>query len=216
MSFRGFLEELEKAGLMRRVQEPVSPILEVTDRAWGAGPISFDNVSGHRCCLNILGTRDLLARALGIPGKDMVRHLSTVGYQGPVRKVNSSPFMECISKPDLSRLPVLTHFQGDGGPYITSAVVVSQFEGRINACVHRLMSLGKDRLAAILMVYVGGAPHDLIFLIAYVGGTLGTLLGADVLNMGKIRNLGAPVASIGGAGTFDGVFLSGLIAVLLV
>ena len=71
-------------------------------------------------------------------------------------------------------------------------------------------------LAAILLVYVGGAPHDLIFLIAYVGGTLGTLLGADILNLGKIRNLGAPVASIGGAGTFDGVFLSGLIAVLLV
>ncbi|HEX7445147.1 MAG TPA: DUF1614 domain-containing protein [Methanothrix sp.] len=71
-------------------------------------------------------------------------------------------------------------------------------------------------LAAILLVYVWGAPHDLIFLIAYVGGTLGTLLGADILNLGKIRNLGAPVASIGGAGTFDGVFLSGLIAVLLV
>ncbi len=71
-------------------------------------------------------------------------------------------------------------------------------------------------LAASLMVYVLGAPHDLIFLIAYVGGTLGTLLGADILNLGKIRNLGAPVASIGGAGTFDGVFLSGLIAVLLV
>lgn len=71
-------------------------------------------------------------------------------------------------------------------------------------------------IAAILLVYLGGAPHDLIFLIAYVGGTLGTLIGADILNLNKIRNLGAPVASIGGAGTFDGVFLSGLIAVLLV
>jgi len=71
-------------------------------------------------------------------------------------------------------------------------------------------------LAAILMVYVLAAPHELIFLIAYAAGTLGTLLGADILNLGKIRDLGAPVASIGGAGTFDGVFLSGLIAVLLV
>ncbi|VVB72162.1 Uncharacterised protein [uncultured archaeon] len=71
-------------------------------------------------------------------------------------------------------------------------------------------------LAAILLVYVFGAPHEVIFLIAYVGGTLGTLIGADILNLGKIRDLGAPVASIGGAGTFDGVFLSGLIAVLLV
>ena len=71
-------------------------------------------------------------------------------------------------------------------------------------------------IAAILLVYLGGAPHDLIFLIAYVSGALGTLIGADILNLNKIRDLGAPVASIGGAGTFDGVFLSGLIAVLLV
>lgn len=71
-------------------------------------------------------------------------------------------------------------------------------------------------LAAILLVYFGAAPHDLIFLIAYVGGTLGTLIGADIMNLNKIRDLGAPVASIGGAGTFDGVFLSGIIAVLLV
>jgi uncharacterized membrane protein len=70
-------------------------------------------------------------------------------------------------------------------------------------------------IAAILLVYLGGAPHDLIFLIAYVSGTLGALIGADILNLHKIRDLGAPVASIGGAGTFDGVFLSGLIAVLL-
>lgn len=50
---------------------------------------------------------------------------------------------------------------------------------------------------------------------AYVGGTLGTLLGADLLNLGKIRGLGAPVASIGGAGTFDGIFVTGILAVLL-
>jgi uncharacterized membrane protein len=51
--------------------------------------------------------------------------------------------------------------------------------------------------------------------VAYVAGTLGTLIGADLLNLRKIPKLGAPVASIGGAGTFDGVFLTGIIAVLL-
>jgi uncharacterized membrane protein len=51
--------------------------------------------------------------------------------------------------------------------------------------------------------------------LAYISGTLGTLIGADILNLGKIKNLGAPVASIGGAGTFDGIFLSGIMAVLL-
>ena len=51
--------------------------------------------------------------------------------------------------------------------------------------------------------------------LAYVAGTLGTPLGAGLFNLGSIRRLGAPVASVGGAGTFDGVFLAGLIAVLL-
>jgi uncharacterized membrane protein len=51
--------------------------------------------------------------------------------------------------------------------------------------------------------------------LAYIAGTLGTLIGADLLNLGKIQGLGAPVASIGGAGTFDGVFLTGILAVLL-
>ena len=44
---------------------------------------------------------------------------------------------------------------------------------------------------------------------------MGTLIGADIMNLGKIQGLGAPVASIGGAGTFDGVFLVGIVAVLL-
>jgi len=34
------------------------------------------------------------------------------------------------------------------------------------------------------------------------------------MNLDKLRRLGAPIASIGGAGTFDGVFLTGIIAVL--
>jgi len=71
-------------------------------------------------------------------------------------------------------------------------------------------------LSSLALVYLIGAPQEYEFLFAYVSGTLGTLIGADLLNLGRIRDLGAPVASIGGAGTFDGVFLSGLIAVLLV
>jgi uncharacterized membrane protein len=50
--------------------------------------------------------------------------------------------------------------------------------------------------------------------LAYICGSLGTLIGADVMNLPKIRGLGAPIASIGGAGTFDGIFLIGLLAVL--
>ncbi len=51
--------------------------------------------------------------------------------------------------------------------------------------------------------------------LAYVSGTLGTLIGADLLNLDKVEGLGAPMVSIGGAGTFDGIFLTGIVAVLM-
>jgi uncharacterized membrane protein len=51
--------------------------------------------------------------------------------------------------------------------------------------------------------------------LAYISGSLGTLIGADILNLPKVQGLAVPVASIGGAGTFDGIFLTGIIAVLL-
>jgi len=50
---------------------------------------------------------------------------------------------------------------------------------------------------------------------AYAAGSLGTLIGADLLNLNRLKELKAPVASIGGAGTFDGIFLTGILAVLL-
>jgi uncharacterized membrane protein len=51
--------------------------------------------------------------------------------------------------------------------------------------------------------------------LAYASGSLGTLIGADILNLDSINSLGAPIASIGGAGTFDGIFVTGIVAVLL-
>lgn len=68
-------------------------------------------------------------------------------------------------------------------------------------------------LAALLAAFIL-APQDAPR-VAYIAGTMGTLIGADVLNLNKLSTLGAPVASIGGAGTFDGIFLTGVLAVLL-
>lgn len=51
--------------------------------------------------------------------------------------------------------------------------------------------------------------------LAYISGTVGVLLGADILRLKDVRHMGSPLASIGGAGTFDGIFITGLVAVLL-
>ncbi|ASI99127.1 DUF1614 domain-containing protein [Thermococcus celer] len=68
-------------------------------------------------------------------------------------------------------------------------------------------------IAVILGWFLGDGDPALV---AYVSGTMGVLIGADLMNWKRIKNLGAPMVSIGGAGTFDGIFLAGLIAVLLV
>jgi uncharacterized membrane protein len=64
-------------------------------------------------------------------------------------------------------------------------------------------------LAAILFGEEYRAP------LAYVAGSLGVLIGADLLRLKDVRGMAAPLASIGGAGTFDGIFMTGLVAVLL-
>jgi uncharacterized membrane protein len=64
-------------------------------------------------------------------------------------------------------------------------------------------------IVALLLARRHAAP------LAYISGSLGTLIGADLLNLDKVQGIGAPVASIGGAGTFDGIFLIAILAVLL-
>lgn len=64
-------------------------------------------------------------------------------------------------------------------------------------------------LVAILISPELSAP------LAYISGTMGVLIGADLLRLKDIRSMGAPFASIGGAGTFDGIFITGIVAVLL-
>ena len=64
-------------------------------------------------------------------------------------------------------------------------------------------------IVALLIEVTHTAP------LAYISGTLGILIGADILRLNNVRHMATPVASIGGAGTFDGIFLTGIFAVLL-
>ncbi len=82
----------------------------------------------------------------------------------------------------------------------------------------RGMGIAVPGLAPPLVAALGAylfCPPELRAPCAYIASTMGILIGADLLNLGQIRELGAPVASIGGAGTFDAIFISGIIAVLL-
>jgi len=68
-------------------------------------------------------------------------------------------------------------------------------------------------LAAALTALLLKPEHSAA--LAYVSGTLGVLIGADLMRLKDIRRMGTPLAAIGGAGTFDGIFMTGIVAVLL-
>lgn len=51
--------------------------------------------------------------------------------------------------------------------------------------------------------------------VAFIAGVAGPLVGADLLHLKDIRAAAAGIASIGGAGTFDGIVLSGIVAAYL-
>lgn len=105
---------------------------------------------------------------------------------------------------------------GLGLRLLLAIVVVT---GVVHAVAHPLRGVGiampplvAAAAAALVAVLLdrAAAPRT-----AFVAGTLGTLIGADLLNLGKLDLMHAPVVSIGGAGTFDGVFVTGIVAVLL-
>jgi uncharacterized membrane protein len=51
--------------------------------------------------------------------------------------------------------------------------------------------------------------------VAFIAGTLGPLVGADLLHLRDVEQLNTGIVSIGGAGTFDGILLSGIVALYL-
>jgi len=107
----------------------------------------------------------------------------------------------------------------------TTGLVVRSLLGVafVSAVVHRLarpipgVGIAVPLFVPPLVAAFAGLllAHEQAPALAYISGTMGCLIGADLLNLHRLAGIGAPVASIGGAGTFDGIFFTGIIAVLL-
>ncbi|HII00518.1 TPA: UbiD family decarboxylase [Methanosarcinaceae archaeon] len=153
MIFRDFINQLKTSGKLVEIQHPVSPEFEASRIAKQTkAPILFHDISGSKVIMNLLGSREELASMLGVPKEEIIRKLSEVSPKGEVKLVSDSPTLEVVEEEvDLTKLPILTHFEKDGAPYITAGIVVSEYEGSMNASIHRLMLAGKDKLAARLV-----------------------------------------------------------------
>jgi len=145
---RNFIEAMRKEGMVLDVKEPCSSKIEAPKLASGTEKlVFFHDLDGSRAVMNLLTSRKRLSFLTGVPEKDLVKRLSKAEYTGSVIEEGTIETEE----PNLSRIPVMKHFPGDAGRYITAGIVFSSFDGVDNASVHRMLVLGKDRLAARLV-----------------------------------------------------------------
>ena len=69
--------------------------------------------------------------------------------------------------------------------------------------------------ASLIALYIDGSGFLNLARMAFTAGVFGTIVGADILHLGSIRRIGSEFVSIGGAGTFDGIVLTGILGAIL-
>jgi UbiD family decarboxylase len=117
--------------------------------------IMFENVKDYepKIVANVCGTRQRICTALNVDRDGLYRRL-TEAWRSPRKpKIVEDSAVKEIAENDLSKIPVLTHFERDAGPYITSAVVYARsIDKKVeNVSVHRLQVVDKKHLAIRLV-----------------------------------------------------------------
>ena len=156
---REFLAELDRTGDLLHVRREVSAKFEIAALAsrLDGKPTLFEKVGdakGYRVAAGVCGTRELLARAVEVsPERVLQKVLESIESPRPFRVVDEAPCQEVVEdEVDLRKIPILTHCERDGGPYVTAGIVVAHDrEYGYNASFHRLMLLGKDRVVARIL-----------------------------------------------------------------
>jgi len=160
MDVRGFLAAAEARGWLRRVDVTVDPHLELARvvHAMGEEPVVFGSVKGWDgpVVAGLCARRQHLSLGLGIAEVDLLPALLRA-LRAPTAPpvVDAAPCQEVVVEGkdvDLGRLPIVTHFEGDGGPYVTAGVaVINDPDLGRNLSYHRLMRVGRRCFTARLV-----------------------------------------------------------------
>ncbi|MEM0361882.1 MAG: UbiD family decarboxylase [Sulfolobales archaeon] len=156
-SLKSFVDELSGEGLVVR-KSKLKPYLEVTKELIESdlnGTTLLFEVEGSDllCVGNVVNSRRKLYKALNASNDEEAyrKLLNVLGSNPPgVREFEDSfaDYFTAINT-DLSRLPFIKFFEGDGGMYITSSIVIARTPDldSFNASIHRLMLVSNDRVA---------------------------------------------------------------------
>jgi len=199
-TFRGFIEKLEKEGKLAVAKKPVSKHLDLAGlmSAVDGRPLLVPEVqgSGFRAVGNVFSTRELVCSGLGVSKDELIPSLikATNNPTKPVLADTGSVLENSTTDVDLSVLPIPFHAEKDGGPYLSSAIVIAQDKeyGR-NLSFHRMMVIGKDKLVMRILdrhlrafIDRAGGELDVAFIVGapinvLLSGAISSKLGQDEL-----------------------------------
>jgi UbiD family decarboxylase len=153
MDLHDYLNALRKEGELAAIKKPVSTKFEIaslTKQLDGRQAVVFENVKESKIgvAANVCGTRKRFAMAINAR-PDAIHNTVFDAISKPSKpKVEEGRFKENTSK-DLSTLPIITHFENDAGPFITSSIVYAreQETNNQNASVHRFLYMDEKHMA---------------------------------------------------------------------
>jgi len=158
MKLRDFLSKLEKEKKLTRITKEVSTKYEIANIIYSLNeqPVIFQNVKGYPFQMfgGITSNRDIIAEGLGTTKENLLLKLVEALCNPKKPKIiDKAPCQEVVIKdPDLSKIPLLCHLDGDGGRYgsATVATIKDPETGR-NVCYHRLMEIDRNKFTARLI-----------------------------------------------------------------
>lgn len=112
----------------------------------------FEDLNGGKAAGNIFSTREKIAKALNIPKEEIVTHLlEAINCPKACEICDDPEFRQCSPEVDLMKLPIPKYFPEDGGRYITSGVIITEYDGKKNMSFHRMMIMDSKHIAVRLV-----------------------------------------------------------------
>ena len=154
MSFRDYLTLLEVQNKLVLIKKQVSKSYQAATilKKLEPQPILFNQVqeSAFKVAGNLLCSKSGFAHYFQISPQEVIFKLAdAIDQRKPCHQVKTAPCQEVIqTDPDLNTLPILRHFEQDGGNYITSGVMIAKHPkyGQ-NADFHRCMQFSDKEMA---------------------------------------------------------------------
>ncbi len=151
---RSYIDQIKNLNQLHVIKKKVSTKYEIaalTSKVDGTNAILFKNIkeSKFQLVANLVGTRGRFANAINAEESNIhEKVISAIKHAKKPKTVSEGKFMENRSQ-DLSILPIVTHFEKEPGPFITSSIIytVNQEKNTQNSSFHRLLPLDKTHFS---------------------------------------------------------------------